>query len=64
MSSKLVAGGVLAVVGLITIKVLMFFVAGAVAVFALMLKLLPIVLIVWLVWRLVKYVGRPSTATS
>jgi hypothetical protein len=64
MSNKLVAGGVLAVIGLVTIKVVMFMVGATVAIFALMFKLLPIVLIVWLIWRLVKRLGRPSPAGS
>jgi hypothetical protein len=62
MSSKLVAGGVLAVVGLIAIKIVTMLFALTIGFFALMFKLLPIVLIAWIVWRLVKYVGRPSTS--
>ena len=64
MSSKLLPVGILAIVGLITIKVVMFFVAGTIAIFALLFKLLPIVLIAWLVWRLVKYVAGPKTAET
>jgi hypothetical protein len=62
MSNKLVTGGVLAVIGLITLKVLGVILGLTVGFFALMFKLLPIVLIAWLVWRAVKYLGRPSTA--
>jgi len=64
MSSKLVTGGILAVIGLITLKVIMFVIGGTVAIFALLLKLLPIVLVVWLVWRLVKNLGRPANSES
>jgi hypothetical protein len=62
MSNKLVTGGVLAVIGLITLKVLGVILGLTVGFFALVFKLLPIFLIAWLVWRAVKYLGRPSTA--
>jgi hypothetical protein len=62
MSTKLVAGGVLAVVGLIAIKVVMFMFAMTIGFFALLFKLLPIVLIGWVIWRVIKYVARPSTS--
>ena len=61
MSNKLVTGGVLAVIGLITLKVLGVILGLTVGFFALVFKLLPIVLVAWLVWRAVKYLGRPST---
>ena len=61
MSNKLVTGGVLAVIGLITLKVLGVILGLTVGFFALMFKLLPIVLIAWVIWRIVKYLGRPST---
>ena len=61
MSNKLVTGGILAVVGLITIKVLGVILGLTLGFFALMFKLLPIVLIAWVIWRVVKYLGRPST---
>lgn len=64
MSSKLVTGGILAVIGLITLKVIMFLVGGTIAIFAVLLKLLPIVLIVWLGWKLIKYLGRPAHTES
>ncbi len=62
MSSKLVAGGVLAVVGLIAIKIVTVLFALTIGVFAFMFKLLPIVLIAWVIWRIIKYMGRPSTS--
>ncbi|MEO5511453.1 MAG: hypothetical protein ABIS27_12545 [Longimicrobiales bacterium] len=62
MSSKLVAGGALAVVGLIAIKIVMVLFAVTVGFFVFMLKLLPIVLIAWIIWRIIKYMGRPSTS--
>jgi len=64
MSSKLLTGGILAVIGLITIKVVMFLIGGTIAIFALALKLLPIVLLVWLGWRLIKHLGRPAPTDS
>jgi hypothetical protein len=64
MRSKLVTGGILAVIGLITLKVIMFLVGGTIAIFAFLLKLLPILLIVWLGWKLIKYLGRPAPTES
>lgn len=64
MSSKLLTGGILAVIGLITLKVIMFLVGGTIAIFAFLLKLLPILLIVWLGWKLIKYLGRPAHTES
>ena len=61
MSNKLVTGGVLAVIGLITLKVLGVVLGLTLGFFALIFKLLPIILIAWLIWRVVKYLGRPST---
>ncbi len=62
MSSKLVSGGILAVVGLIAIKIVTVMFALTIGFFALLFKLLPIVLIAWVIWRVVKYMGRPSTS--
>jgi hypothetical protein len=62
MSNKFVAGGVLALVGLITIKVLSFIFFATLGFFGLMFKLLPILLIAWIVWRIVKSMSRTSTA--
>jgi hypothetical protein len=64
MSNKFVAGGILALVGLITIKILAFIFFATLGFFGLMLKLLPILLIIWLVWRGIKYFSRerPSEA--
>lgn len=61
MSNKFVAGGILALVGLITIKVLAFIFFATLGFFGLMFKLLPLVLIAWVIWRCVKYLGRPGT---
>lgn len=63
MSSKLVTGGILAIIGLITLKVLTFIIGGTIAIFALVFKLLPVLLIAWLVWRLLKS-GSRSEATA
>jgi ABC-type multidrug transport system fused ATPase/permease subunit len=64
MSSKLVTGGILAVIGLIALKVVMFVIGGTVAIFALLFKLLPIILLVWLGWKLIKYLSRPASSAS
>jgi hypothetical protein len=64
MSSKLVTGGILAVIGLITLKVVMFLIGGTIAIFALLFKLLPILLIGWILWRVVRSVTREKPATE
>ena len=64
MSTKLVTGGVLAVVGLIAIKIVTVLFALTIGFFALLFKLLPIVIVAWLVWRIIKYIGRPSTSEA
>jgi ABC-type multidrug transport system fused ATPase/permease subunit len=64
MNSKLVTGGILAIIGLITLKVVMFLVGGTIAIFALLFKLLPILLLVWIGWRIVKRLSRPAHTES
>ena len=64
MSTKLVTGGVLAVVGLIAIKIVTVMFALTIGFFALLFKLLPIVIVAWIVWRIIKYIGRPSTSEA
>mgnify|MGYP006203851195 CR=1 FL=1 len=64
MSTKLVTGGVLAVVGLIAIKIVTVMFALTIGFFALLFKLLPIVIVAWIVWRLIKYIGRPRTSEA
>ncbi|NJD10339.1 MAG: hypothetical protein FIB01_07795 [Gemmatimonadetes bacterium] len=64
MSSRLVTGGILAIIGLITLKVVMFLVGGTIAIFALLFKLLPILLLVWIGWKIIKRVGRPAHPES
>jgi hypothetical protein len=62
MSSKLVTGGILALIGLVTLKVVMFLVGGTLAILGVFLKLLPLLIIGWIIWRLLK--PRPSTASA
>lgn len=64
MSSKLVTGGILAVIGLITLKVLMFIIGGTLAIVGLLFKLLPLLLIAWLVWRLLRPGSRSEPAAD
>jgi len=64
MSSRLVTGGILAIVGLITLKVVMFLVGGTIAIFALVFKLLPILLLVWIGWKVIKRLGRTADTES
>jgi amino acid permease len=64
MSSRLVTGGILAIIGLITLKVVMFLVGGTIAIFALVFKLLPILLLVWIGWKVIKRLNRPAHTES
>ena len=64
MSSRLVTGGILAIIGLITLKVVMSVIGGTIAIFALLFKLLPILLLVWIGWRIIKRLGRPAHTES
>lgn len=64
MSSRLVTGGILALIGLITIKVVMFIIGGTFAILALFFKLLPIVIVAWLAWKLIRYMGRSNSTDS
>jgi hypothetical protein len=59
--SKVLTGSVLAVIGLVTVKILLALVSGFMALMSFMLfTVLPIVLIGWLVLRLVKYLRSSS----
>ena len=64
MSSKLVTGGILAVIGLITLKVVMFLIGGTIAIFALLFKLLPILLIGWILWRVVRSLTKEKPSAE
>ena len=64
MSSKLVTGGILALIGLVTLKVIMFVVGGAFAILGLVFKLLPIAIILFVAWKLLRHLGRTDTAES
>lgn len=64
MASRLVTGGILALIGLVTLKVLMFLIGGTFAILGLFFKLLPIAIVLFLAWKLIRYLGRPDTAGS
>ena len=64
MASKLVTGGILALIGLVTLKVIMFLIGGTFAILGLFFKLLPIAIVLFLAWKLIRYLGRPDTAGS
>jgi hypothetical protein len=62
---KVLTGSVLALIGLITVKIVLALVSGFVAVMSFLLfTVLPIVLIGWLVLRLIKHLrgssGKPA----
>jgi len=65
LSSKLLTGSVLAVIGLITVKILMG-VLGAVTGFVsfVLFTLLPILLIGWLVLKVVKHLTRDKNTVT
>lgn len=64
MSSRLVTGGILALIGLVTLKVIMFLIGGTFAILGFFFKLLPIAIVLFLAWKLIRYLGRPDTAGS
>lgn len=53
--SKLLTGSVLAVIGLITVKIVMALVGAVTGLFSLLLSLLPILLVGWLVLKVLKH---------
>lgn len=58
---KVLTGSVLAVIGLVTVKLVLALVTGFLALMSFLLfTVLPIVLIVWLVFRLFRYLTRSS----
>lgn len=57
-SSKLLTGSVLAVIGLITVKVIMAIVGALSGFVSLLFSLLPILLIGWLILKVIKHLGR------
>ena len=56
--SKLLTGSVLAVIGLITVKLVMAIVGAVSGFVSLLFSLLPILLIGWLVLKVLKRLGR------
>jgi len=56
--SKLLTGSVLAVIGLITVKLIMAIVGAVSGFVSLLFSLLPILLIGWLVMKVIKHLGR------
>lgn len=58
---KVLTGSVLAVIGLITVKIVLALVSGFMALMSFLLfTVLPIVLIGWLAFRLIKYLRSSS----
>jgi uncharacterized membrane protein len=53
--SKVLTGSVLAVIGLITVKIVMALVGAVTGLFSLLLSLLPILLVGWLVLKVLKH---------
>ncbi|HUF67304.1 MAG TPA: hypothetical protein VMM79_01540 [Longimicrobiales bacterium] len=61
-SSKLLTGSVLAVIGLITVKVIMAIVGALSGFVSLLFSLLPILLVGWLILKVIKHLGRDKKA--
>jgi uncharacterized membrane protein YjgN (DUF898 family) len=58
---KVLTGSILAAIGLVTIKVLMALVSGFMALLGfLFFTVLPIALVVWLIVKAIKYLGKSS----
>ena len=65
--SRVLTGGVLAAIGLLTVKFLMAILGIAVSFISFLLfTVLPLALVAWLVYKLFKYLTRerPSTTTT
>jgi hypothetical protein len=58
LSSKVLTGGILAVIGLITIKVLTALFGVVMGFFSFLLSILPILLIGWLILKVLKHFGK------
>lgn len=58
LGSKVLTGGILAVIGLITIKVLTALFGIVMGFFSFVLSILPILLIGWLVLKVLKHFGK------
>lgn len=60
---KVLTGGVLAAIGLVTVKVLVALVSGAMAVFSFLLfTVLPIAVIGWVVLRVIRHLTKEKPA--
>lgn len=60
---KVLTGSVLAAIGLVTVKVLIALVSGALALLSfLVFTVLPIALVGWLVYRLIRYLSTDKPA--
>ncbi|MGD8278462.1 MAG: hypothetical protein PVH00_10575 [Gemmatimonadota bacterium] len=53
--SKVLTGSVLAVIGLITVKIVMALIGAVTGLFSLLVSLLPILLVGWLVLKVLKH---------
>jgi uncharacterized membrane protein len=61
--SKLLTGSVLAVIGLITVKLIMAIVGAVSGFVSLLFSLLPILIIGWLILKVIKHLGRDKKAS-
>ena len=62
LSSKALTGGILALIGLITIKVLTALFGAVMGFFSFLLSILPILLIGWLLLKVFKHFGKDKKA--
>jgi len=62
--SKVLTGGILALIGLITIRVLTALFGVVMGFFSFVLSLLPILVIGWLVLKVLKHLGKDKKSAS
>jgi len=61
--SKVLTGSVLAVIGLITVKIVMALVGAITGLFSLLVSLLPVLLVGWLVLKVLKHFAKDKKPT-
>jgi uncharacterized membrane protein required for colicin V production len=62
--ANVLTGSILAMIGLITVRVIMALFGMVMGFFSFVLSLLPIVLVAWLGYKLLKYLTRDKTTTT
>jgi hypothetical protein len=58
LGSKMLTGGILALIGLIVVRVFMGLFGVAMSLFSFLVSMIPVVIFAWLVYRIFKWVMR------